>query len=220
MKNQSLYRYMGLPELVDWLYSGQLRFADPRSWDDPFEVYPAISRQAQAQQPARSSHCLYVKSFSRSASSEALWHIYSPHRTGVRVTVERRGLQQAATTLAERHDAEARLAPVRYKAGYEIEKDLEGQLTAEEFFQSAFLKRRSFQHEQEVRLVIAQPVTCRMPPRHRRYPVDIGVIRSIYVDPRATERTLDRCRRIAKDAGLRGIRVDRSALFEAPLHRQ
>lgn len=217
-----LYRYTGIAELADWLFTGTLRFTDPRTWSDPFEVYSARPRpldDAARKQP-RGELCMYVKSFCRASSSEAMWKMYSPGGHGVRIAIDRKALGKELHDLAERIQCEVKLKDVAYKPGHMLAK-AKHPVSAQAMLKEAFQKRTSFSHEHETRVVIVQKHRGeRVPPEHWSYEISPGVIRSIYVDPRGPESLVSLCKLLAREHGLKAVTVKKSALYETPDHRK
>src|SRR5574343_340232 len=90
----NLYRIMSFDRAAAILSTGKLYFSHPSVWDDPFEraiIHPL-------------SKDVFAQCWCRTAISDAMWRIYSPHGLGVRVATTRERLQRALVKHASTGD--------------------------------------------------------------------------------------------------------------------
>lgn len=179
-----LYRILSFDRAVQVFERGELHFAHPSTWADPYEV-----RLQHAV-----SHQLFGQCWCTKGVSDAMWRIYSPNHLGVRISTSTKKLHQALATVAKTKGCILRLSEVDYKSQHDInlemravQADLKERFTTERAMDALFLKREAFDHESEYRAVIHFPsaieenvrdgIKVRVDP-HR-------LIDSVLLDPRA-----------------------------------
>jgi hypothetical protein len=78
--------------VVQIFEKGELFFAHPSTWDDPYEHHNH-----------KYSNSLFAQCWSRIAISDAMWRIYSPNHLGVRVRTTPQDLSNALQTFIHGH---------------------------------------------------------------------------------------------------------------------
>jgi len=212
-----LYRYMGLSQFLSLVENKQTHITSIRQWQDTWEA-PSyqLPRQRDDGELEYSlwniAEDMFGQSWSLHSESDALWRVYSREKEGVVVQ-----------TTARKFDLmkEIRfgvLAPVIYydnllNALSEIKVDRR----KENPFIEAFLKRKAFEYEAEVRLITVNDERC-LGTRHKDcdriyIAVDpIEFIESITVDPRSEDWYVDTLKRYSERAGFT-IMPRRSGLY-------
>jgi Protein of unknown function (DUF2971) len=183
-ESRYLYRIMPFEHVVDLFESRELFFASPSSWDDPYE---------RILQHKRASH-IFAQCWGTRAVSDAMWRIYSPNRTSVRIRTTRPRLMQAGSRIQAADHCTFVLRDVTYdsapnirRALDEIAAQLRSKFNADKALDAMFLKRDAFDYESEVRAVVyLKKPTVSAPQGSLRTRIDPHrLIDSILFDPRA-----------------------------------
>lgn len=175
---------MPFEHVVDMFESRELFLASPSTWEDPYE---------QVLQHKRASH-IFAQCWGTRAVSDAMWRIYSPNRTSVRIRTTRPKLLQAGKRVEASHQCTFLLRDVTYETASvvrhqldEIAENLTTKFSAERALDALFVKRDAFDYESEVRAVVylkkQTTPPCVMSARFRIDPHQL--VDSILFDPRA-----------------------------------
>lgn len=184
--HQYLYRIMPLRHVVDLFESRELHFASPESWDDPYEK---ILRH-------KGSSFAFAQCWCTRAVSDAMWRIYSPDRTAVRIRSTRAKLQAVGARIKATSHATFRLDEVVYQQAKNVDiglatiaEELKKKFCMKRAIDALYLKRDAFDYEAEVRAIaFLQPRMDVQPPKQLRVRVDPHhFVDSIFFDPRADE---------------------------------
>jgi hypothetical protein len=148
-----LWRYMNFPKFVAMLENGGLFFVRASKFDDPFEgSYPKKLIEAGPPKLIRSPdvarfnrHCVLVSSWHRSEyESAALWDLYGRDASGIAIVARSVELQRS-------FPKGILFGEIRY-LDYETD-----QFPGRDVLLPFIHKRKSFEHEREVRAIIWQP---------------------------------------------------------------
>lgn len=210
---QNLYRIVSFDRAVDILTNGELYFAHPSSWDDPYEK--TLKHKLSGE--------IFALCWCRKAQSDAMWRIYSPHGLGVRIGTTRQRLKVALDKAKKNRElANYKIQNVEYVYQEELDfnlKDittlLEKNCSFSNASKSLFLKRKAFDHERETRLVLSKPetlnakgITIKIDPSE--------LFSSIWIDPRAPQAMVDAYTYYLKNKlNFKGT-VKKSGLYTAP----
>ena len=169
---------------MDLFESRELHFASPETWDDPYE---RVLKH-------KGSDFAFAQCWCTRAVSDAMWRIYSPDRTSVRIRSTTAKLLAVGARIKATTHATFRLDEVAYKSARQMDVELEAianELKATFSMKRAtdalFLKRDAFDYESEVRAVaVLQPKKGEVPPSSLRVGIDPhALVDSILFDPRA-----------------------------------
>ena len=141
-----LYRYISFESFVGMVQSKALTFVLPELWDDPKECAPfeqlLSSRNSVYERIFLIA--LYNKTYSqcwtRVSESDAMWRIYSYNNRAIQIKVSEEKLRLLP---------DVKLVPVIYSDKIEINEAE----NIDKFLRSLAIKRRAFQHEDEIRLI-------------------------------------------------------------------
>jgi hypothetical protein len=219
MSNQAIrdkgyiYRFVEFHRAVEIFENGAVFFARPSLWHDPYEVRIQHKRSA----------ALFAQCWCQTAMTEAMWRIYSPHGTGVRIRTTKERFSAAVGAWAKRKRHGWRDGEVEYMepgplARYykELEAQLKAKFDVRRAADALFVKREAFRHENEWRAVIdckdADPQAAGI-----AVPVDAhALIDAIALDPRAPRQLVEALGAHFKDKlGFAGD-VKPSALYKPP----
>lgn len=218
-----IYRVMPLRRLFDLFSNRQNVLVRPSKWDDPFENFIL---NAPARLPDGTiatfgfSNDFYGQCWTRQASSDAIWRIYSPDTKSVRVrTTIRKLLSSLQAPLGEWANELAFIGKVLYLGDKKLIEFGNGifrdGLHSRALAETLLVKRNAFKHEREVRLLCLEKDEglqdiC-------AYPLDPhALIDQIMVDPRLPFAEVEKVREdIRKRTGFAG-RIKRSLLYAPP----
>ncbi len=219
-----IYRTLSFPRLVELFETRQNTLSAPWTWDDPFENFilkANFNLNGQTVKFAVHNQC-FGQSWSRKYESDAMWRIYSPDKSCVRV---RTTIRKLATSLSEKcnnHKTSAFIGKVEYYSQRQIvieAKKLAGYIagsTGKNLARALLFKRSAFEHEKEIRLIYLGG--------HRdtkreiyQYEVDPHkLIESVAVDPRASDQLVDVYKHYLRNKiGFKGS-IIRSKLYDPP----
>jgi len=186
----NLYRIVPFERLVQLLSTDQLHFSHPSVWDDPYETLITHARSSE----------VFAQCWCRKGVSDAMWRIYSPHRLSVRIHTTSTRLASALTKAASLGDFWFKVANVRYVNPFEymthvafVKSAIQRGATNHRIASSLFLKRRAFDHEAEVRVVVVPQATA---PGMTNTGLKVKVnarelIDHVMLDPRAPDEFVD-----------------------------
>lgn len=208
-----LYRYVSFQRAVDIFKSNALFFARPREWPDPYEI----------QLVHRGSDMLFAQCWCRTAISDAMWRLYSPGESGVRIGVKREKFAAAVGAWADANGFGFRDREVDYKSAATVRertralgKSLNKRFDLKRATDALFLKREAYEHENEWRFVLYGEGA---PAKAKGLPVPIDALRlvdSVLLDPRASpELVAKRAEFFARELGY-VKKVEASALDRPP----
>lgn len=209
-----LYRIMPLRHIVDLFETRELHFASPSTWDDPYE---RILRH-------KGSELAYAQCWCKRAVSDAMWRIYSPDRTAVRIRSTRAKLLAVGARIKATSHATFRVDDVAYKPVNALDAELNSiadelkiGFSMKRATDALFLKRDAFDHESEVRAIaFLQPKKDFQSPNYLRVRIDPhDFVESILFDPRSEETYVKMATYFLRKALHFEGPVSRSALYRA-----
>ncbi len=181
-----LYRILSFDRVIQIFERGELHFAHPSTWVDPYEV-----RLRHA-----ASHQFFGQCWCMKGASDAMWRIYSPNHLGVRISTSTKLLRRALLPAVKELGATIRLDEVNYLSQFninkqlrEIQADLSNGFSVERATDALLLKRKAFDHEAEYRAVLHLP-TANEKDIRRGLKLKVNphwLIDSILLDPRAPD---------------------------------
>ncbi|MGO7371741.1 DUF2971 domain-containing protein [Rhizobium leguminosarum] len=156
-----VYRVMPMKRFYELFGNKQNVLVRPSKWEDPFENFILNARARLSDGTIVSfgfNNDFYGQCWTKLTSSDALWRIYSPDRTGVRVrTTVRKLLTTLQAPLGEWAPEQAFVGKVLYLGDEKLvsfgnEVFREG-LNSRALAETLLVKRIAFRHEREVRLL-------------------------------------------------------------------
>jgi hypothetical protein len=205
---------MPLKHVIDLFQKRELYFASPNSWDDPYEKILKHKGSSYA----------FAQCWCTRAVSDAMWRIYSPDRSAVRVRTTRAKLLTVGARIKAETFATFRLDDVVYKSAKDLDVELEAianalksKFSMKQATEALFFKRDAFDYESEVRAIaFLQPHKGDKAPDHLRVGIDPhDFIDSILFDPRAEEKYVEMGEHFLKHALRFQGSVSRSVLYRA-----
>ncbi len=197
-KETYLYRIMPLRYFLTMLDSRTLYLPRVSKWDDPYELF--LFKQHYVDSSGRKvdmmsqASRIYGQSWSSTRKSDALWRIYSPDRISVQIKTSVKKLN-AWIALNVGSGLHLQLSKVDYKPEKELTKWIEsvGSTVCSHLVESLSIKRDSFSHEKEYRLIAwladfdeNNSLICKCPD-YIEIPFDpLQMIYEVSLDPRLT----------------------------------
>jgi hypothetical protein len=222
-ENTKLYRFISFRQFMSFVELKQASLSRIKDWPDTWEVPPARLPMQTDDGPIKFSlwnmhESMFGQCWSLHCESDAMWRIYSPLNEGVVIQTSVKKFYLL------RNVKYAALGPVIYyddlKAALD-EINVHPQRGRYERFTGAFLKRRAFEHEKEVRLVTMDDPQClaKTPPDGvSRFNVDLDpleFIEGITIDPRADDQYVTVLQKYCERAGFL-IKPIKSKLYGDP----
>lgn len=149
IKDSSVYRYLSIESFIYLLESKKLTFTHVNEWDDPWEnvLSNAVTEKDDGmfEKPIyRASDYIYGQCWTKKEESDAMWRIYSPQKTGVKIKVSLKNFE-----LIEGTD----FLDIENVIYFSNMDDLMQKTNADKSrFSTAKLKRDAFSHEEEIRI--------------------------------------------------------------------
>lgn len=219
-ENTKLYRYISFRQFMDFVEMNETSLSRIKNWPDPWEVPPVrmplqINDGAIKLSAWNICESMFGQCWSLHEESDAMWRIYSPQHEGVVIQTSVKKFRLL------RDIKHAALGPVIY---YDDLKAALDQIYTQphqggyERFTEAFLKRKAFEHENEVRLVTVDDPNCLVTTPIKGAPrLNVSAdprkfIESIRIDPRADDRYVAVLQKYCERAGF-AITPMRSKLY-------
>jgi len=212
---KKLYRIMDFAKVVQIFEKKELYFANPGSWDDPYEQHIKHSK----------NHAIFAQCWSRRPISDAMWRIYSQHGMGVRISTTNHKLSTALKAAAQSKKYRYRVARVEYKPqadliveARKIASDLNAQFQISRAVDALYMKREAFQHEVEWRAALySKSEETSKDQKGFIVPVNPHqFIDRILLDPRAPDELVRAFKFFFENQLKYNGSVQRSALYQSP----
>ncbi len=163
VKDQYIYRIISLDRLFELFSSEQNVLVIPKKWEDPFENFILKSKAKLPDGEIVDFGCrdnFYGQCWTRHKTSDAMWRIYSPSSSGVRI---RTTIPKLAHSLASKlqpwQNVQCFIGKVKYLNNANMMEFantvFKGKINpqAYELAKTLLIKRPAFRHENEVRLL-------------------------------------------------------------------
>jgi hypothetical protein len=163
--DQSVYRIVRKEHLLSLLATRENALVKPERWHDPFENFILKSHFVRNGELVTIGHrdLYYGQCWTLQRASDAMWRIYSPDSTGIRIRSTIRKLAESLENWrAEWAAQEVYVGKVRYLTTARLlafgRSVLvlgcnDGPLTYKKLAETLLVKRPAFQHEREIRLL-------------------------------------------------------------------
>lgn len=142
----NIYRYVSFESFVNIIQKQSLAFVLPDLWEDPFELYWFNNTNTlEEDQVSIITHRIlkyktFAQSWTRLSESDAMWRIYSHNNKSIRIKINTKDIKLLD---------DVQIKEVRYSNDFDSFNLKNG----EDFLQVLALKRKSFEHEKELRLI-------------------------------------------------------------------
>ena len=231
-----VYKYIKLKHLMPLIENKKLRIDKVSQWDDPYEnfflksnfyTYASFYKQIVQVHTDEVSNRIYGQSWTILEESDAMWRIYSDkdniENTAIRIKIKVDNLFNIVYTSNECM-ATTSIGRVKYKTDEEISNWMQSLENIGSNFpkyaeQCLFIKRKPFEHESEVRIIISKD-TQKPVESFIEYDIpDIDYIEEFVLDPRLNEERVQEIKQQLYDVGVNMDKIRKSKLYEfAPVN--
>jgi len=197
--DQPIYRILSINRLIEVFNSEQLTLTSPRVWEDPREnfILNATFRLGGEIVEFEAQNSLFAQCWMTTPVSDAMWRIYSPDSQGVRIRTTIRKLIKSLSSSVQHPTIRAFIGKVKYYPESKLPKeakkviphltDTNGKGQA----RSLLIKRLSFKHESEVRLIYMAEDNHKHGNFFKFDAPPHELIETMLVDPRASKEVVD-----------------------------
>lgn len=203
-EDKALFRIVPFDVLLQMLSEKVITLVNTYRWDDVYENFILnyhFFKDGKRVPVYRLENRFYGQCWSSRMSSDALWRIYSPDKKSVRIKTR---VGKIFDSIPEDSEEGVYLfGKVDYYSQTKIENDLKSlkSLTKDQLanllLQSFFVKRNSFSHESEYRLIYMSKDPYGEFNGFKQLPIDpLSFIENIYFDPRADKAYVKRCTKV------------------------
>lgn len=223
-----IFRVFNFQRLLELFSSKKNTLVRPALWDDPLENYVLrVAMNAFNDHPHNfdfsTKDRFYGQCWSMLEESDAMWRIYSPEKTGVKVKTTISNLLQSLSTAQESSNGKHYVGKVKYLADETLRAKLQDRfwLSAEaentdSQAASLLFKRLEFEHEKEIRLIYLNN-DQQYADNLFRYSVDPAILfDEIQFDPRLSGELFDVFRYFLEEKIGYKKQLTRSELYKVP----
>lgn len=222
-----IYRIISYDRFLELFNTNRNTLVKPKLWEDTFENFTLKSKLkfSNGDEIELDTHeRLFGQCWTTSRASDAMWRIYSPDKKGIRIrtTIDKllSSLDMANVDVAM---TESCIGKVDYISEAIITEQAKkafnnnGQMTFGNLFRSLLVKRKAFEHENEIRLIHLDWGDSL--PENDIYSYDIDpheLISQVMIDPRIRYEEFQKIKsEIQKSTGFKGD-IKRSLLYRLP----
>ena len=223
-----LYRVFSQDYLLELMVEHMLVLVRPAKWEDPFENFllTHFESSSPGAEYTRRWHGgqLFAQCWTYLEESDAMWRIYSPDRSGVKIKTSRSKLMRAISDVFGLYSMrDCFIGKVLYLPDTELAKTVtskgfqrsnESSDTGHARALSLLMKRQEFSHEYEIRVICdAQSPMESISGDLLRVPINVNeFIEELVLDPRLDDDEFDRKIKLYRALGYGG-EITRSKLY-------
>lgn len=223
-KEKNIYRIIPFDTLLQMLTEHKNYLVKTSKWEDSYENFflkETFMHKGKPQSLDYYKERVFGQCWTTRQSSDALWRIYSPDKKSVRIKTTVGKLWHSTNESVNK--GKCVIGQVQYLSQSQIQKDLQNsrplslKKVADLMVSSFFVKRQSFSHESEYRVIYL----CDQDSKDKEKDVKecdidpLSFIMNIYFDPRSDETYVNRCKKILSDAlGFPSNRIHKSTLYD------
>ncbi|WP_157981823.1 DUF2971 domain-containing protein [Aliidiomarina soli] len=194
VKDQYIYRIISIERLIELFSNKKNLLVSPRKWEDPFENFILKSKARLSDGKIVDfgfRDNFYGQCWTRHKASDAMWRIYSPESSGVRIrTTIPKLANSLAVGLHPWQNVQCFIGKVKYLNNKKMmdfaNTVFKGKINPEayELAKTLLIKRPAFKHENEVRLLYFEKESGKSGSIYE-YDIDPhSLIDQIMIDPR------------------------------------
>lgn len=223
-----IYRVFNAQRLLELFTLSKNTLVKPALWDDPLENYVLHAAiKAFSDHPHKfdftTKDRIYGQCWSTLEESDAMWRIYSPDKSGVKVRTTIGKLLNSVQTAPEVNSQMCFIGRVKYMSGDHLRDKLQDRFwlkaeLADWSSQAASLlfKREEFEHESEVRLIYINPDPTYLDNLFRYSVNPIELFDEVQFDPRISQELFDVFKYFLEDRLKYVNPISRSELYQVP----
>lgn len=224
-----IYKYMPLKYTLEMIKNNLLTINRINSWPDVYENY--MLKQYYALKDGKQvdvinmANGIYGQCWTNLSESDAMWRIYSPKLDAIRIktTVEKLydALYQCDNNMADTY-----IGLVCYKDQAVIDREIQNLSPIspiaflKEVIKGAFVKRKEFEHEKEVRIVkMLDSEHTQEKVQQLQFPIPVDFIDEFCIDPRASSDVVAKLKNQLMSVGIPENRIIQSSLYQFNSHK-
>jgi hypothetical protein len=230
MARKGLYRIVDIAILIKMFKEKKNYLSSPKNWPDQWENLDLdLPKQKDTDLFQKIRGKVFAQCWSKEAYSWALWKMNSTNGYGVRIKTQSGDLYNGLPDMfRKKYSEDHAIQEVTYLTEEGIEKKIKEFIDANGMnwktaFGMYFLKRRAFEYEKEVRLIVPKLAWLQGFERETlgqrsfiTYPCDPNsYIESIYFDSKMDPYLYDVFKGIIRDFKFKGL-IDKSAIDKEP----
>lgn len=206
LQKKYLFKYMPLENALRTLKDKSLWFANPSTWEDPFErrfLEAKYLNKNKKETKFRWIDRIFCTCMTQTITSEAFWNTYSRGNLGIELRIRRKVFLDELKRFDSSNLVNIYIGKVEYMKTDDIKKDLKdipfnppikSPLQYNDVFTARLflLKRTAFEYEDELRFIIVKDKVTKEKGIVLNYGCDnTELIHSIVLDPRMGDYTYD-----------------------------
>lgn len=219
-----MYKYIPLKYVLNMLETEKFRFDNIKKWEDVYENFVDKEEICLLNSKCDKMYgrACYGQSWTEQEESDAMWRIYSPAKNAVRVKTVYPLIYNVSGEWNDNHKDNP-IIPTIDRVFYADEDEINKWLVSntpmnhwafiELQCESLFIKRREFEYEKEVRVILST-----YNKEEKEYvEVDFDpnkVFRDIVIDPRVTDEEFAQQRDRLVEHGYNGDKIRKSTLYD------
>jgi len=162
-EHEFIYRYLPMEYLLDTLQKKHMVFVNPNKWNDPFDNYLFKLAEKEFQESFTSS--LFCQCITLNPHSQAYWKTYGGNGFAARLKIKTKEYldvikaTQPQFWIGKMEYINEKELIERLKNTPNLRMDLSSKTVTDNFLEAFFLKRKPFEYEDEIRLLIQSSST-------------------------------------------------------------
>lgn len=220
--DDKLYRFISYKRLLDHLVNERFLFVKYTSFDDPWEGFfhkAYFKVNEHTTYGVLGENRPFIMCFTKRKVSEAMWRIYSKDTNGIQIVTSVGKLKKLVKNSYSEFDCH--LQEVVYDDDIEKEdffiRKFPTATREEKSIKCLFYKRKAFNHEEEVRLVLYSKTNRPDDDIYSVYADPNEIIEMIILDPRIDEKTENLQIRTLNKLGFQGNVVKSRLYYFKPI---
>lgn len=228
-----VYKYISLKYLLSIVKDKKLRIDKVAKWDDPYEnffmkedyfMYSARYNESFLVDMEEKKDRIYGQSWTIKEESDAMWRIYSSKQgniedKAVKIKIQ---VEKLFNLVYKDNDCMSTtwIGKVEYKTASEIQQWRENNNISnlldfsENLKECLFMKRDSFEHEEEVRIIISKLNTAPADEYLKFDISDIDIFEEFILDPRLSSTEVEKITQTLQGCGINKNLIKKSDLYD------
>ena len=162
-KHKFIYRYLPMEYLLDSIQNNQMVFINPKKWNDPFDNYMFKLPESKTDESFTSN--IFCQCITLNPHSQAYWKTYGDNGFAARLKISTKEyLDSIKNTklqfwIGKMDYMRESILIEKFREIKNLKTTLSSPIVSNEFLTAFFLKRKPFEYEEEIRLLIKSKKT-------------------------------------------------------------
>ena len=213
INRMKIYRYIPFKYLRESLVTNKLYFNKVNKWEDPYENFflkqNIVDFSGKPINIAESYPCYYGECWTTLEESDAMWRIYSVKQKELS-HYSKKSICELGYVIYDKE--------IKYTEQDEIDYATQNaeNLNLRDIIRiSLFVKRKTFSHEQEYRIIIEIPSIYKESREESLFiPFNMSHINEFVADPRLPQDQFEQIKRELLKLGVKGDKIKKSKIYE------